>query len=64
MGEKVKAITESAMQGDFEDSFKQHKASKGLDASVLKEVAENLPITEDCRLMKVLQSWFKTAIFR
>lgn len=67
VGEKVKAITESAMQGDidFEDSFKQRiKLLKGLDASVLKEVAENLPITEGLgRLMKVLQKvGFKTAI--
>ena len=55
------------MQGDidFEESFKQRiKLLKGLDASVLKEVAENLPITEGLgRLMKVLQKvGFKTAI--
>ena len=67
VGEKVKTITESAMQGDidFEDSFKQRiKLLKGLDASVLKEVAENLPITEGVgRLMKGLQKvGFKTAI--
>lgn len=67
VGEKVKAITESAMQGDidFEESFKQRiKLLKGLDASVLKEVANNLPITEGLgRLMKVLQKvGFKTAI--
>lgn len=67
VGEKVKAITESAMQGDidFEESFKQRiKLLNGLDASVLKEVAENLPITEGLgRLMKVLQKvGFKTAI--
>src|SRR5690554_1775345 len=67
VGEKVKAITESAMQGDldFEESFKQRiKLLKGLDASVLKEVAESLPITEGLdRLMKVLQKvGFKTAI--
>ena len=67
MGEKVRAITESAMQGDidFGESFKQRiKLLKGLDASVLSEVAENLPITEGLdRLMKVLQKvGFKTAI--
>ena len=67
VGEKVRTITESAMQGDidFEESFKQRiKLLKGLDASVLKEVAENLPITEGLgRLMKVLQKvGFKTAI--
>jgi phosphoserine phosphatase len=67
VGEEVRAITESAMQGDidFEESFKQRvKLLKGLDESVLKEVAENLPITEGLgRLMKVLQKvGFKTAI--
>lgn len=67
VGEKVRAITESAMQGDidFEESFKQRiKLLKGLDASVLKEVAASLPITEGLgRLMKVLQKvGFKTAI--
>ena len=67
VGEEVRAITESAMQGDidFEDSFKQRiKLLKGLDESVLKEVADNLPITEGLgRLMKVLQKvGFKTAI--
>jgi len=67
VGEKVRAITESAMQGDidFEESFKQRiKLLKGLDASVLKEVAVSLPITEGLgRLMKVLQKvGFKTAI--
>lgn len=67
VGDEVRAITESAMQGDidFEESFKQRiKLLKGLDSSVLKEVAENLPITEGLgRLMKVLQKvGFKTAI--
>lgn len=67
VGEKVRAITESAMQGDidFEDSFKKRiKLLKGLDASVLSEVAESLPVTEGLdRLMKVLQKvGFKTAI--
>lgn len=67
VGEKVRAITESAMQGDidFGESFKQRiKLLKGLDESVLKEVADNLPITEGLgRLMKVLQKvGFKTAI--
>lgn len=67
VGEKVKAITESAMQGeiDFEESFKKRiKLLKGLDASVLKEIAVNLPITDGLdRLMKVLQKvGFKTAI--
>ncbi len=67
VGDKVRAITESAMQGeiDFEESFKQRiKLLKGLDASVLKEIAVNLPITDGLdRLMKVLQKvGFKTAI--
>ncbi len=67
VGEQVRAITELAMQGeiDFEESFKKRiKLLKGLDASVLSEVAKNLPITEGLdRLMKVLQKvGFKTAI--
>ncbi len=67
VGDKVKAITESAMRGDidFVESFKQRvKLLKGLDVSVLQEIAENLPITEGLDvLMKVLQKvGFKTAI--
>lgn len=67
VGEEVKAITESAMQGeiDFTESFRQRvKLLKGLDERVLKEIAENLPITEGLdRLMRVLQRvGFKTAI--
>ena len=67
VGDKVKAITESAMQGeiDFTQSFRQRvKLLKGLDESVLAEIAEQLPITEGLgRLMKVLQRvGFKTAI--
>ncbi|MDD4459563.1 MAG: phosphoserine phosphatase SerB [Proteiniphilum sp.] len=67
VGEKVKAITESAMQGeiDFEESFRQRvKLLRGLDVSVMGEIAEQLPITEGLdRLMRVLQKvGFKTAI--
>ena len=67
VGEKVKAITESAMRGeiDFEESFKQRLSLlKGLDVSVLKEIAESLPISEGLdRLMEVLKrSGYKTAI--
>ncbi len=67
VGEQMKAITESAMKGDidFEESFRKRiRLLKGLEASVLREVAENLPITEGLdRLMKVLQKvGFKTAI--
>jgi phosphoserine phosphatase len=67
VGDKVKAITESAMQGeiDFEESFRQRvKLLKGLDISTMREIADELPITEGLdRLMKVLQKvGFKTAI--
>ncbi|MCM1290428.1 MAG: phosphoserine phosphatase SerB [Prevotella sp.] len=67
VGEEVKAITESAMRGeiDFVESFKRRvKLLKGLDVSVMKEIAENLPITEGVqRMMEVLKrSGYKTAI--
>lgn len=67
VGDKVRAITESAMRGeiDFEESFKRRVALlKGLDVSVMKDIAENLPITEGVdRLMEVLKrSGYKTAI--
>ena len=67
IGDKVKAITELAMQGeiDFEESFRQRvRLLKGLDVTTMKEIAEKLPITEGLdRLMKVLQKvGFKTAI--
>ena len=67
VGDQVKAITESAMQGeiDFEESFRQRvQLLKGLDVSVMREIAEQLPITEGLsRLMRVLQKvGFKTAI--
>ena len=67
VGKEVKAITEMAMQGeiDFNESFRQRvKLLKGLDVGVMKEIAENLPITEGVgRLVKVLQKvGFKTAI--
>ncbi|NDV77370.1 phosphoserine phosphatase SerB [Dysgonomonas sp. 511] len=59
VGERVKAITESAMRGeiDFSESFKQRVSLlKGLDESVMKEIAENLPITEGMtRLIRVLK---------
>ena len=59
VGAQVRAITESAMRGeiDFSESFQQRIALlKGLDESVLKEIAENLPITEGLdRLIKVLK---------
>lgn len=67
VGDKVKAITEKAMQGeiDFSESFRERvKLLKGLDASVLQEVVENLPITEGLdRLIAVLKKvGFKIAI--
>ena len=49
VGEKVKAITERAMRGeiDFKESFTERVALlKGLDASVMEDIARNLPITE------------------
>ena len=59
VGEKVKDITARAMRGeiDFKESFKERVALlKGLDESVMHEIAENLPITEGVpRLMKVLK---------
>lgn len=67
VGNKVKAITEAAMRGeiDFAESFKQRIALlEGLDESVLKEVADNLPITEGLeKLIRVLKKiGFKIAI--
>lgn len=67
VGEEVRAITESAMRGeiDFKESFRRRVALlKGLDTSVMKEIAENLPMTEGVeRMMKVLKrSGYKTAI--
>lgn len=67
VGDEVKAITESAMRGeiDFTESFRRRCALlKGLDVSVMQEIAENLPITEGAdRLMRVLKKvGFKIAI--
>lgn len=67
VGDEVKAITESAMRGeiDFVESFRKRVALlKGLDVSVMKEIAENLPITEGVdRLMFVLKRYgYKIAI--
>ena len=67
VGEQVRAITESAMRGeiDFKESFAKRVALlKGLDESVMKEIAENLPITEGVeRLMFVLKRYgYKIAI--
>ncbi|MDE6191980.1 MAG: phosphoserine phosphatase SerB [Muribaculum sp.] len=67
VGEKVRAITERAMRGeiDFDESFRERVALlKGLDESVMREIAENLPVTEGVsRMMEVLKrAGFKTAI--
>lgn len=67
VGNQVKAITESAMQGeiDFKESFvRRMKLLKGLDESVLQQVAKNLPITKGARrLIDTLKAnGFKTAI--
>lgn len=67
VGDQVKAITERAMRGeiDFCESFRERVALlKGLDESVMQEIAENLPITEGVgRMMEVLKrAGFKTAI--
>ena len=67
VGDEVKAITESAMRGeiDFKESFTQRVALlKGLDASVMRDIAENLPMSEGIeRLMTVLKrTGYKIAI--
>ena len=59
VGDKVKAITERALRGeiDFKESFTQRVSLlKGLDVSVMKDIADHLPITEGAdRLMSVLK---------
>ncbi len=67
VGDKVAAITLRAMRGeiDFKESFKERVALlKGLDVSVMQDIAEHLPITEGTdRLMSVLKkSGYKIAI--
>ncbi|MBO7487185.1 MAG: phosphoserine phosphatase SerB [Bacteroidales bacterium] len=67
VGKKVAAITARAMKGeiDFKESFRQRVALlKGLDVSVMQDIAEHLPITEGVdRLMSVLKTCgYKIAI--
>ena len=67
VGDQVAAITESAMQGkiDFSESFRQRMALlEGMEESVLKEIAESLPITEGAaRLISHLRHFgYKVAI--
>lgn len=67
VGAEVRAITESAMRGeiDFKESFTRRVALlKGLDVSVMKDIADHLPITEGVdRLMTILKRYgYKIAI--
>lgn len=67
VGDKVKEITLSAMRGeiDFKESFTRRVALlKGLDASVLDEVARNTPMQDGAkRLLTVLKRCgFKIAV--
>ena len=67
VGDQVRNITEEAMRGeiDFRESFTRRVGLlKGLDASVMEDIAEHLPITEGVgRMMEVLKrAGFKTAI--
>ena len=67
VGEEVASITESAMRGeiDFTESFKRRVALlKGLDESVLADIAAHLPITEGAeQLINALRALgYKTAI--
>lgn len=64
---EVEEITEAAMRGeiDFNQSFiKRVSLLKGIDKSVMSEIAENLPITEGAeRLIRNLRRFgYKTAI--
>jgi phosphoserine phosphatase len=65
--DEVSAITASAMRGeiDFQQSFRKRiSLLKGLDVSVMKEIAENLPLTNGAeRLFRTLKKYgYKTAI--
>lgn len=67
VGQQVREITASAMRGeiDFCESFTRRVALlKGLDVSVMEEIARNLPITEGLeRMMTILKRvGYKTAI--
>lgn len=59
VGEQVAAITESAMRGEieFNESFERRLATlNGLDEAVLRDIADNLPITEGAdRLIATLK---------
>ena len=67
VGDQVRAITESAMRGeiDFTESFTRRVALlKGLDESVMVDIAEHLPLMDGAeRLLTVLKQFgFKIAI--
>lgn len=67
VGAQVRAITERAMRGeiDFRESFTERVALlKGLDVSVMEQIAHDLPITEGLeRMMTILKRvGYKTAI--
>ena len=67
VGDEVAAITERAMRGeiDFTESFRARVALlKGLDAAVLAEVAERLPITEGAEqlIVQLRRLGYRTAI--
>lgn len=67
VGDEVAAITESAMRGeiDFSESFRRRMALlEGMDESVLKGIAESLPVTEGAeRLIRHLRHFgYKVAI--
>lgn len=67
VGEQVREVTAMAMRGeiDFTESFARRVALlKGLDVSVMEEIAHNLPYNEGLeRMMKILKMvGYKTAI--
>ena len=67
VGDKVHEITEAAMRGelDFNQSFKNRVGLlEGLDESVMRDIAENLPITEGAeRLISTLKDLgYKVAV--
>ena len=67
VGEQVSAISQAAMRGesDFKESFRQRLSLlKGLDASVLEDIAASLKLTEGTeRLLTILKKLgYKTAI--
>ena len=67
VGDAVREITARAMRGeiDFRESFTERVALlKGLDVSVMEDIARNLPITEGLeRMMTILKRvGYKTAI--